>query len=299
MDAVGNLYGTTVGGGAYNAGIVFELSLIDGKWTETILHQFEEIDGKDGAVPVSGLIFDSSGNLYGTTFSGGATGNGTVFELMPEKNEGWKEKLIHQFKYNGKDGTAPSASLTIDGAGNLYGTTVYGGLYNDGTVFEVIPQVGGRWQEKVLHSFDNNGKDGTYPTCTPVMDASGNLYGTTTLGGVDDGGAVFELVAKGNGKWGEKVLHSFPFSSGGGPAAGLSLDAVGNLYGTAGTGLGVVFELMPRPRGGWTEKILHQFHGQDGTGPAAGLIFDGSGNLYSTTVSGGVYNDGTVFEVTP
>jgi len=304
FDAFGNLYGTTYEGGAFGLGTVFELTpTAGGGWTETVLHNFNG-NGEDGAYPVASLILDASGNLYGTTSEYGVFGLGTVFELTPTAGGGWTETVLLSFNDHG--GAYPAASLILDASGNLYGTTYEGGAFGVGTAFELTPQTGGGWKEKVLHDFNNNGKDGYYPEAGLIFDATGNLYGTTYGGGADNVGAVFRLTRKASGGWAEKILHDFNDNGKDGayPAAGLIVDASGNLYGTTyggAFGLGTAFELTPKAGGGWTEKILHRFNdnGKDGNHPQASLVFDASGNLYGTTYDGGVYGDGTVFEITP
>src|SRR5664279_5403051 len=184
VDGAGNLYGTTSEGGTYiscsgGCGTVFELTPNgSGGWTETVLHNFNS-NGTDGANPYAGLIFDAAGNLYGTTTTGGTYYVGTVFELSPSQGGGWTEKVLYSFNYNGTDGNYPQASLTIDAAGNLYGTTWAGGPYGYGygTVFELTPAAGGGWTETVLHNFV--GTDGAAPLAGLIFDAAGNLYGTT------------------------------------------------------------------------------------------------------------------------
>jgi uncharacterized repeat protein (TIGR03803 family) len=295
FDAAGNLYGTTAGGGTYGYGTVFELTpTAGGSWTEQVLHNFG--NGTDGFYPYAGLIFDKNGNLYGTTYKGGAYGAGTVFELTPTGGGGWAEQVLHNFG-NGTDGTYPEAGLIFDAAGNLYGTTAGGGTSAGGTVFELTAT----GTETVLHNF-GNGTDGSYLLAGLIFNAGGNLYGTTNEGGAYGAGTVFELTPTGGG-WTERVLHNF-FSTlldGGGPLAGLTFDAGGNLYGTTyygGTSAGgTVFELTPTG----TEQVLHSFNnnGTDGFLPYAGLIFDAVGNLYGTTSAGGTYGYGTVFELTP
>jgi uncharacterized repeat protein (TIGR03803 family) len=304
FDTAGNLYGTTFSGGAYGDGTVFELTPeAGGGWTETVLHSF---NGNDGSAPYAGLIFDAAGNLYGTTFSGGAYGDGTVFELTPEAGGGWTETVLHAF--NGNDGQFTYAGLIFDTTGNLYGTTLYGGAHGNGTVFELTPEVSGSWTETVLHNFDDNGKDGNNPYAGVIFDAVGNLYGTTYGGGTYDGGTVFELTPGASGSWTETILHNFSDSTTDGiglnPYAGLIFDAAGNLYGTTeegSYGYGSVFELTPKAGGHWTAKLLLPFgwYGKDGKYPAASLIFDAAGNLYSTTHGGGAYVSGTVFELNP
>jgi uncharacterized repeat protein (TIGR03803 family) len=260
-DTAGNLYGTTSLGGTRGDGgdgTVFELTPgANGKWTEKVLHDFGE--GEDGRNPY-GLIFDAAGNLYGTTYFGGTHKSGTLFQLMPDNNGKWTEKLLHSFG-NATDGSNPRASFIFDASGNLYGTTLNGGVYGYGAVVELMPQTNGQWTHKVLHSFNKDGIDGRYPQGVLNFDSAGNLYGTTPYGGSGSGctnqfglcGIVFELKPESNGKWTEKILHNF----------------VGN--------------------------------GSDGVGPYAGLIFSSAGNLYSTTFAGGaglgLY--GTVFEIIP
>jgi uncharacterized repeat protein (TIGR03803 family) len=263
-----------------------------------------------------GVIFDSAGNLYGTTFDGGGAGCddagcGTVFELTPSGEGKWTMTVLHSFRPKAKDGSGPKASLTMDAAGNIYGTTQFGGRYGYGTVFELIPGAGGVWTEAVLHNFNNTGKDGYFPVGNLIFNASGNLYGTASQGGVYGLGVVFELSPAKNGKWKEKVLHSFGNGTdGAGALAGLGFDTAGNLYGTTQYGgsaeAGTVFRLAPGANGKRTEKILYDFklNGKDGTGPQGGVVFDTVGNLYSTTTYGGTSTQcsggcGTVFELVP
>jgi uncharacterized repeat protein (TIGR03803 family) len=304
IDSSGNLYGTALSGGTYNAGIVFELiPTVGGSWTETVLHEFGS--GTDGHDPRAGLVFDPAGNLYGTTNEGGHYQDGTVFKLSPTVGGGWTETVLHEF--SGTDGNGSHAGLILDAAGNLYGTTYSGGAYGFGEAFELMPQKGGAWTLKILHSF-GHGKDGAYCEAGLTFDAAGHLYGTTSNGGAYNQGTVFKLTSTA-GTWSEQVLHSFNPNSTDGyqPNAGLILDAAGDLFGTADEGgmygYGAVFELLPRPGGLWAEKLLHHFTGahSDGTLPYGGLIFDALGNLYGTTLFGGatVPGHGTVFELTP
>ena|SRR6202050_5595054 len=312
FDESGNLYGTAAGGGDLSCnngagcGVVFELSpKTSGGWTEKVLHRF---NGTDGLYPVSSVVLDGAGDLYGTTEGGGAHAFGTVFELVPNARGGWTEKVLHNFNRDAKDGVSPFAGVILDEGGNLYGTTAGGGAYAYGTVFELLSKAGGGWKEKILHSFNNNDKDGTGPQASLVFDASGNLYGTTRIGGAHNYGAVFELAPKADGTWAEKVVHSFTFGDGSNPEGSLIFDSLGNLYGTTFEGgahnnAGVVFELSPKTG---VEEVLHSFDPRnhlDGAGPTAGLIFDASGNLYGTTSEGGTgtckYGCGTVFEITP
>jgi uncharacterized repeat protein (TIGR03803 family) len=181
-----------------------------------------------------------------------------VFELTPAAGGGWTEKVLHNFNENGTDGALPRAPLIFDAAGNLYGTTEYGGTYYDsdlGTVFELTPTAGGGWTETVLHNF--NGTDGEFPYSSLIFDGAGNLYGTTSAGGTYSSclsgyycGTVFELTPAAGGGWTETVLHSFGNGTDGySPSAGLIFDAAGNLYGTTPHGGtyegGTVFEVTP------------------------------------------------------
>jgi uncharacterized repeat protein (TIGR03803 family) len=308
FDVTGNLYGTTLSGGTYGDGTVFELTpAAGGGWTETVLHSFAN-NSTDGYQPASGLIFDTSGNLYGTTGHGGDVCDcGTVFELTPAAGGSWTETVLHSFGH-GTDGINLYAGLIFDTSGNLYGPTQNGGAYRSGTVFELTPAAGGSWTETVLYSF--GGTNGANPYGPLTFDAAGNLYGTTEYGGAYSSGTVFRLKPKVSGGWTEKVLHNFQNNGTDGylPDAGLIFDASGNLYGTTPLGgdtcsnCGTVFELEPKAGGGWTEKVLHNFsdNGKDGINPQNGLIFDAAGNLYGTTNFGGLHgNYGTVFEITP
>jgi uncharacterized repeat protein (TIGR03803 family) len=323
FDAAGNLYGVTAAGGSKNSGTVFKLSRVGhGDWAEAVLHAF---DNKDGASPAGSLIFDTAGNLYGTTEDGGAHNFGTVFKLAPGANGSWTETVLHSF--NGKDGNLPNSALIFDSLGNLYGTTA-GGLYGAvrrgnlncsgvacGTVFKLAPGTDGKWSEIVLHSF--SGKDGIEPASSLVFDKVGNLYGTTVFGGdlklTECGGygcgTIFKVAPGSNGKWTETVLHKFNgFVDGSYPFAEMIFDATGNLYGTTWYGAGMVFKLAPSTDGKWNETILRRFNGKDGGSPGAGLVFDKSGDLYGTTQFGGELKNcqnefgdgcGVVFEITP
>jgi uncharacterized repeat protein (TIGR03803 family) len=304
LDGDGNLYGVTEEGGVYDKGTVFELSpSAGGAWTETLLHEFG--GGHDGQQPVGGLNFDASGNLYGTTISGGSNNSGMVFKLTPSAGGSWTENILHEFKHDGSDGMNPGANLTFDAFGNLYGTTTLGGTYNKGVVFELTPGAGGSWNEITLYSFGAD-KDGTVPYSEVIFDGAGNLYGTTSEGGDHaNGGTVFELTPQTGGVWTEAILHDFGQSDADGnyPTAGLIFDASGNLYGDTNYGGtyedGTVFELTPGAAGSWTETILHRYgNGADGRYPDAPLIFGASGNLYGTTSEGGTDSTGTVFEIT-
>jgi uncharacterized repeat protein (TIGR03803 family) len=306
-EASGSLLGVAADGPWYGlSGTAFELTpAADGTWTDSVLYTFQR-NGLDGYDPVAGLILDSAGSLYGTTIGGGPFLDGVVFELMPAAGGGWTHKVLHNFNHSGGDGANPDAGLIFDRGGNLYGTTLNGGAYNYGTVFELMPQAGGRWVERILYHFNNNGGDGYNPAAGLIFDAAGNLYGTTSYGGIYNAGTVFELTPKVGRGWAERVLHHFGAGQDGQhPFAGLIFDASGDLYGTTVNGgvygYGTAFELRPTADGGWTESMLHNFNIDyiDGIWPYSSLIFDASGNLYGTTSWGGTSDYGTVFEITP
>jgi uncharacterized repeat protein (TIGR03803 family) len=343
MDSAGNSYGTTQFGGVPSCyaffgsnpgcGTVFKL---DPSGKETVLYSFTGTNG-DGAQPTAGLTMDNAGNLYGTTPLGGITsgncpnsstnpsappppGCGTVFKVDPSG----KETVLYSFTLTNGDGAQPSAGLIMDNAGNLYGTTPYGGVGvtssscsifvtgppippGCGTVFKLDPS----GHETVLYSFTGMNGDGAFPKAGLIMDSSGNLYGTTPFGGVtatSSGscsgsgpppagcGTVFKLDPSGH----ETVLYSFTGTNGDGanPAAGLIMDSAGNLYGTTAggsPGAGTVFKLDPSRH----ETVLYGFTDTNGDGaqPIAGLTMDNAGNLYGTTYEGGSAGAGTAFRL--
>jgi uncharacterized repeat protein (TIGR03803 family) len=306
FDQAGNLYGTTVEKGVNYWGVVFKLAPNgDGTWTESVLYSFR--DGSDGAYPWAGLIFDQAGNLYGTTSWGGDSsctygygyGCGVVFKLAPNSDGSWTESVLYTFT-GGADGAVPAAGLIFDQSGNLYGTASAGGAQGDGVVFELTPNADGTWTENVLHAFAG-GKDGVGPVAGLILDQAGNLYGTTSGGGIikcggsgSGCGTVFKLAPNADGSWTETVLHAFAGGKDGvGPLAGLIFDQAGNLYSTASSGGaygdGIAFQLKPTSGGKrWKETVMHTFAGgKDGAGPLAALVFDASGNLYGTTEYGG------------
>ncbi len=278
------------------------------------------------------MIVDAAGNLYGTTPVGGEASEpaGTVFELTRHGAK-WTETLLHSFCYGLEckekgDGKSPEGNLFMDRAGNLYGTTGGGGKYDEGIVYELTPAAGGEWTETILYNFCAEGggecTDGSEPTAGVIMDAAGNLYGTTYSGGTAGGvgsttyvGTVFELTRHGT-KWTHTILYKFceyPCDGAAGyePLGALIMDPAGNLYGTTSNGGGeirggTVFELTPNAHGEWTEKTLYTFCSMggdaciDGADPYAGVIMDRMGNLYGTTSIGGNNSGGgTVFELTP
>jgi uncharacterized repeat protein (TIGR03803 family) len=306
-------------GSALLVALILILVVVPGAWAASkykTLTKFTHT--KDGKSPLASLIFDQAGNLYGTTFVGGwpAKNDGTVFKLTPSQDGSWTESVLYRFcsRRDCRDGARPYAGLIFDQAGNLYGTTAFGGDIDDhGVVFKLTPNPDGTWTERVLHRFCSlrNCADGYTPYGGLIFDQTGNLYGTTGGGGAHNGGTVFKLAENHDGSWSQSVLFSFcsltNCADGGGPEASLIFDQVGNLYGTTNGGGprngGTVFKLTPNQDGSWTEKVLHDFctfpcH-DDGQSPHAAVILDGAGNLYGTTFEGGAHEAGVVFQLTP
>ena len=295
IDGSGNLYGTTEGGGANNQGRIFELAR--GSSTISTLATF---DADHGFYPLNGVILDSTGNLYGTTTTGGGgSGLGTVVEL-PHGSSTITVLAPFTAAVNRPDG-----ELLIDASGNLYGTTDNGAAGSGGTVFELTH---GSSSLTVLASFNADAGNSTYPSGSLVMDGAGNLYGTTAVGGTNNDGTIFELA---HGSSTITTLASFGGNSGQNSHGGLAIDSTGNLYGTTPGNTvfpitnGTVFEL---PYGSSTITTLTTFGGANGSYPEAVPILDGHGNLYGTTAGGGITGPffsgaaqtyGTVFELSP
>jgi uncharacterized repeat protein (TIGR03803 family) len=317
FDAQGNIYGVSTWGGSANDGTVFELSPSSSGWTLTVLYSFQ--GGADGVMPSGSLIFDSKGNLYGTTrYGGGGTGAecyfygggcGTVFELSPSST-GWTEKILYAFAGT-SDGAFPDNGLLKDAAGNLYGTTYQGGnttacrSQGCGTVFRLTPS-GGTWHFGLLWALqETNG----YSPTSLVFDSTGSLYGVANGGGKTfcrgGCGVVFKLTRPASsGPWKQSIVHAFSGADGFTPT-GLTFQPTSNvLFGTTGSGgtnhQGTVFEVSPTSSGGWEFTTLYSFNGKtDGNYPDASVIVDSLGNLYGTTQVGGTDNLGTVFELSP
>ena len=325
-DKKGNLYGSTVRGGAYDQGTVFQLAppaAAGGSWTQTILYSFS--GGTDGADPGS-LIFDAAGNLYGNAFYGGDPdyGSGVIFELSPPASSGgaWTQKVLYAFDSgSGMDGANPVGNLVFDAAGNLYGGTagggagsIYCGESGCGVVFQLKPPAisGGSWTESVIYEFFTTGTTDGFGPSGVLLGPGGVLYGTTAYGGAAGVGTFFKLTPPlSSGMWAEKILYNFTGTSGNSrfPNA-LTAGKKGILYGTAGFGGsandGTVFQLMPPTAGGtWTESVLYSFTGgSDGAAPPAGVVLDPAGNLFGTTSRGGTVpcagaGCGTVYELSP
>ena len=298
MDKNGIFYGTTTAGGASGAGTVFKITR---KGVETVLYSFT--GHPDGSKPVGGLAIDKAGNLYGTTTSGGSSGNGTVFELAIPAEVGapWTEEVLHNFG-TGSDGTIPIAGITLDAAGNLYGTTSAGGSYGDGTVFELTPSASG-WTENILHHFQL-GTDGGVPYASLVASSNGTLYGATTEGGAggqSGGGTIFELTNT-NGSWTFSVLYGLSGWGISGSYRNL-LVVSDKIYATTHCdgpdSAGTVYQLT-HSGNTWDYTPLYNFTGgKDGLFSISNLVADKLGNLYGVTLTGGADGYGVAFKVTP
>jgi uncharacterized repeat protein (TIGR03803 family) len=304
QDTNGNFYGaTTYGGDAkfqcpVGCGTVFELSpQSDGSWSEEVLYNFGATRRNDGIFPESGLVMDSVGNLYGTTYEGGDFNKGSAFELSPQPDGTWTGQLLYVFGGAPGDGGFPRGSLVFDSDGNLYGAT-------RSTVFELSPTTGGKWTETILHTFGGP-SDGSGPNGNLIWGPDNNIYGTTTAGGNTNDcpidaigcGTVFEL-SRHDGDWQESLLYTFQApSDGSSPTAPLVFDSAGNLYGETvfggsggcrrTMGCGTIFELSPEAGGVWSKSTLWNFVPERGALPEGGLIIDEEGALYGTTAGGG------------
>lgn len=293
LDQAGNIYGTAGIGGANQDGLVFELSRSGNSWTETVLYNFA--GGSDGADPSTGLVSDSSGNLYGGTIGGGGSGCngwgcGVVFKLMPGANGQWTESVIYSFTSSSKTHIDP-LGLVFDIQGNLYGSTFYSDKCTEcGSVFELTPTGNGPWIETTVWNF-SAGADGQNPSLI-IVDPAGQIFGTSSHTGDLGNGTVFELAKNAGGNWTETTIFDFAANIPDGqyPTTPLISDAAGELYCTAGGGPygnGVVFELMPQNGGGWKQRILYGFpNDQEYVGPD-GLAFDSQGNLFGVPGVGG------------
>jgi len=292
-DSTGTLYGTAPYGGAHGNGVVFE---VDSAGKETILYNF--LGGTtDGCYPLQGLVSDKASNLYGTTYSCGASGSGcdgygcgTVFKLTPQG----QETLLHSFMGGASDGAEPEyGHLRIDKQGDLYGLTELGGTSNNGALYKLTPQ----GNLRVLHSFAGGTADGCLPVGTTAVDKAGNFYGTASNCGASSNGTVWKVSKKAK----ETILHNFAGGvyDGCAPFAGVVLDSDGNLYGSsAGCGAysyGTVYEL--NKTGAFL--LLHSFGPGEGCYPYGEVLRDAKGSLYGTTYGGGTYNYGTVWSYVP
>ena len=301
----GSLYGTTQNGGTHNHGTVFRLHppatfcrSVLCPWTENVLYRFRgALDGGDGSLPNYGdVVFDSTGALYGMTSGGGVQDAGSVYKLTRSGGT-WTETVLYSF-VNGNDGGLPYGGLALDPAGNLFGTAAQHGSQGFGTVFQLTLS-GSQWVERTLYSFQGI-DDGGYPAGTPLLDAAGNLFGTTSFAGGLGGGTDFVVSPSGD-NWTFSVIQNSPEASV--PWAGLTSDAAGNLYGTTvyggdfdgvcdPQGCGTVYKLSPIV-GGYLYTQLYAFTGgADGQSPYGRVLVDAAGNLYGTALLGGFTGQG-------
>jgi uncharacterized repeat protein (TIGR03803 family) len=303
FDSAGNIYGTTIFGGGYSQGAVFEITP-DGHGGWQLAQSYDFTGSTDGGKPAAGVVIGSDGTVYGSTTQGGAGGCGTIYALTPSGN-GWAETTIHGFQGT-DDGCYPYGQLAIGPNGDLFGTAEYGGAADYGVVFQ-LHKTAKTWKETVLYAF-TGGQDGSLPASSVTFDASGNLYGTTA----EYNGGVFRLTPpkQHGGTWGFSSLYTFTGGAdGGNPYSGVTIGKNGVLYGATyaggkpdcqnGVGCGVVYRLTATKSGPWTEKILKTFNGgRDGGNSFAVPVFDAAGNLLGTSYGGG-RGVGTVFQLTP
>jgi hypothetical protein len=323
VDGAGNLYGTTSAGGtgcgSAGCGTVFELVRTKDGWQHQVLYSFAG-GSNDGSDPKTGLVFDGAGNLYGTTSVGGGGGSicfggcGTVFRLAPNSRGGWTESVLYGFTGSNGDGANPNTDLVFDGRGNLYGTTLGGGVigkgggcdvFGCGTVFRLVPNSGGTWTESTIYLF-SGAPDGAVPASAVVPGVEGSIYGTTAYGGAGSCidfarfspprgcGTLYKLTPSGGG-WTETVIYSFFRGQGFAKilSGGFSLNESGHWFGTSlygGDGLGAFFQLEQTKKG-WEQTILHRFYGgPDGEAPVGRLAVGPQGEFFGVT-------GGTIFEI--
>jgi uncharacterized repeat protein (TIGR03803 family) len=312
-DGSGNLYGTTIGGGTgpcmdgevAGCGTIFELTPSTSGWSYSVLYNFEGSPAGDACFPqYEELAFDKAGDIYGVTDQCGAYGFGTVFELSPS-NGRWTESVVYSFCPVSPcpDGALPYGGVAVDAMGNLFGTAAAGGnLFEFGVAFELSPTSGGGWTETVLHDFGP--KNGVGPSSPVTFDQAGNLYSTTSAGGLrssqcanDACGSVFRLTPPPRGP--KLLFFLFDGTDGGNPQTGVVVNG-DVLYGTTLVGKyrsGEVYQIR-----GKSETVIHTFCAQngcpDGEQPSGMLTISG-GKLYGATSKGGAFNQGTIFSITP
>jgi uncharacterized repeat protein (TIGR03803 family) len=304
LDRDNNLYGTAVTGGSGSCeggcGVIYRLTNIKGTWTQKVIHAFT--GGDDGSGPGSRVTVDRAGKIYGMTPTGGANGLGTIYKIGPLSSGASTFKVIHAFT-GGADGSSGSAGRMILHDGHLYGAATTGGSNGSGVVFELTPRALGGWDFRTIYTFQGQ-PDGSFPYGALLFDDSGNIYGTTYYGGANGIGAVYKLSPQPVGEWTEEVIYSFQQGTdGNSPISNLVFDKAGNLYGTTsegGLGRGVIFKLAPVGGGKWTETVVHAFEGPpDGGFAYNGMVVDAFGNFYGATVHGGENDDGSVYNFTP
>jgi uncharacterized repeat protein (TIGR03803 family) len=304
MDKSGNLYGTSVQGGNFNSGNVFQLTPTRMGWMLTVLYNFT--GGLDGGQPYKGVTLDSHGDLYGTAVTGGIGGCeggcGVVYKLS-HSHGSWKQSVIYSFT-GGSDGSGPGSPVVFDKQGNLFGATPVGGTSGAGTIYELKQEKDGTWKLALVHSF-TGGTDGAGGSAGRLLfDHKGNIYGVATSGGAYGSGTAFQLSSVQQGKWKLKTLYAFKGQPDAGfPYGGLVFDSAANLYGTTyydgKNDIGAIYELSP-VGGKWKETVLHSFAGgSDGNESLSTMVSDAAGNLYGTTIAGGASgcDCGTIFKL--
>ncbi len=300
IDSAGNLYGTSVQGGMFASGTVFQVTPAG---VHTVLYSFS--GGADGGEPYKGVTLGPDGNLYGTTVAGGGGscdgGCGVVFKLT-NSSGAWTESVIHSFT-GGNDGSGPGSPVAFDARGNVYGTTPTGGANGMGVIYELMPNATGGWGLHVVHAFTGGADGGQGSAGKLLIDAYGNLFGVCTVGGVNGFGTVYEVSPR-QGQWQFTTLYAFKDQPDGAlPYGAVVADKSGNLYGTtyyAGVNdQGTVYKLT-RSNGAWTETVLYSFKGgTDGAAPISNLVSDAAGNFYGTTSAGGAAcGCGVIFKMT-
>jgi hypothetical protein len=296
-DSAGNFYGVAPYGGdsfceTSGCGTVFEVTNSGGTLNAIVIHEFT--GGADGFIPVQ-IALDAAGNIYGVAY-GGEQSNGKVFKMTPQAGGGWSYAVLYSFPNKVANGAHPVA-LVLDGKGNIYGETSWGGGYECGggcgVVFELSPSSSSSWKETVLYRFTGR-PDGALAYGRMILDSSGHLFGTTLSGGAHCGsglgcGIVYELSPTASGSWTESVLHRFQFTDGAGPGS-LIQDARGNIFGVTGdggiqngncySGCGTIFRLSPTPTG-WSFSSVYQFTGSLSDGAYPNSVLANGGNLYA------------------
>jgi uncharacterized repeat protein (TIGR03803 family) len=306
LDPQGNIYGTAVTGGTGacegGCGVAYKLTNSGGTWTQHVIHFFS--GGNDGSGPGAGLTIDDQGNLFGMAPTGGAYGLGLIYRLHPEASGSWTFKVVHAFT-GGADGATGSAGRLLLQAGHIYGVATAGGANGKGVAFELTPSGTSGWSFRTIYAFMGQ-PDAGFPYGGLLLDASGNLYGTTYYDGANNLGCVYQLSPAAMGRWTERVLYSFRGGADGqNSISNLVADAAGNLYGTtseggAGCSCGIIFKLARGVNGTWTESVVHRFHGApDAAFIYNGMVGDSAGNFYGASVHGGTDDEGAIYKFTP
>ncbi len=304
IDAAGNLYGTSVLGGEFGGGTVWQLSPVGGGWVHTVLYSFT--GGADGGEPYKGVTLDAAGNLYGTAVTGGSGscegGCGVTYKLT-KSGTTWTQSVIHAFT-GGADGSGPGARVAVDNRGNVYGMTPTGGANGLGAIYALHAKSNGSWAFRVIHTF-TGGSDGSSGSAGKLLLRGGHIYGAATTGGANAAGVVFEMTPTRSWRMG----FQDPLFIQGCSGRGLSLTALCfSMRQVISTARLITAERMvwaqftnclSAATGEWSETVLYSFQaGSDGNSSISNLVADASGNLYGTTSEGGL-GSGTIFKLTP